>query len=175
MLLRLWLVRHAKSDWEQGVRDFDRGLNARGHRDGPFMAAWLSRQPQGAGWIWSSTANRALTTARYLATGWQLPEDRLVAVDSLYHAPPMQALDVIRETPADVTCAAVVFHNPGITELVNLLAGRGIIDNVPTLGIAEFTTTLSRTDRSWADTHLGSWRLERIVSPKALRAGHDPH
>lgn len=164
-LLRLWLVRHAKSDREQGVPDFDRGLNARGHRDGPYMATWLSRQTRSAEWIWSSTANRALTTAKYLAKGWQVPDERLVAVDALYLAPAVQALEVVRETPADVTAVAVVFHNPGITELVNLLAGRGAIDNLPTLGIAEFTTSLP-----WAETHPGAWRLERIVSPKSLRA-----
>ena len=165
MQRRLWLVRHAKSDWEQGVADFDRGLNARGHRDGPFMADWLAAEPLRAEWIWSSTANRALTTARYLAQGWQLPDTCLTGVDALYHAPAHVALDTLRGTPPDIRHVALVFHNPGITELVNLLAGDDVLDNLPTLGIAEFSCALP-----WADVHDRAFRLERIISPRMLRA-----
>lgn len=161
----MWLVRHAKSDWEQGVADFDRGLNPRGLRDGPFMAEWLNRQSYHAEWIWSSSANRALSTARFVAEGWQLPEECLVAVDTLYHASPHAAFEVLRDTPPSVSQVALVFHNPGITELINLLAGHVAIDNLPTLGIAEFTT-----DLPWAEVHTAAFKLERIVSPKALRA-----
>ncbi len=162
---RLWLVRHAKSDWEEGVPDFERGLNARGHRDGPFMAAWLSSQPHRAEWIWSSTANRALTTSRYLAQGWGVSDAHLIEVDALYHAAPRTAFEVLSETPPDITAVAVVFHNPGITALVNLLAGGEVLDNLPTLGIAEFSSTLP-----WSEVHSGAFKFERIVSPKLLRA-----
>jgi len=162
---RLWLVRHAKSDWVQGVSDFDRGLNARGHRDGPFMARWLARQPHRAEWIWSSSANRALTTARYIAHGWSVDESRLIITDALYHASPDAALEVLRETPEDIRGVAVVFHNPGITDLVNWLAGKPAIDNVPTLGIAEFTA-----DKPWDECQQSNFQLLRIVSPKLLRA-----
>ena len=31
---------------------------------------------------------------------------------------------------------AVVAHNPGLTDCVNLLAGERVIDNLPTLGIS---------------------------------------
>jgi phosphohistidine phosphatase len=62
--MKLWLVRHAKSDWSTpGQSDFDRPLNARGRRDGPRMAAWLAEQPEPATWIWCSDAVRARSTA----------------------------------------------------------------------------------------------------------------
>jgi phosphohistidine phosphatase len=162
---RLWLVRHAKSDWTPGVHDFDRGLNARGHRDGPYMAQWCSRQSNRPEWIWSSTANRALTTARYLAPGWSVDDSRLVLSDALYHASAETALEVLHETPEGVHGAALVFHNPGITDLVNWLAGESVTDNLPTLGIAEFTT-----DQPLAECRSGGFKLQRIVSPRLLRA-----
>ena len=41
---RLYLVRHAKSDWSYaGLADFDRPLNKRGKRDAPRMGKYLKR------------------------------------------------------------------------------------------------------------------------------------
>ena len=39
---QLILLRHAKSGWADGGRDFDRPLSARGERDAPEMAARLA-------------------------------------------------------------------------------------------------------------------------------------
>ncbi|MCP5178431.1 MAG: histidine phosphatase family protein [Pseudomonadales bacterium] len=161
---RLWLIRHAKSDWAQGAKDIDRPLNERGRRDGPFMAEWLHGQPHAATWLWTSTALRARETAAYVARAWELDDKVVVQEPQLYLASPTAALEVIRGTPADATSVAVVFHNPGITDLVNLLAGRQVLDNLPTFGIAEFSTSLP-----WAEVHYSSFELERVVSPKALR------
>jgi len=161
---QLWLIRHAKSDWVHGVPDFQRDLNDRGRNDGPFMAEWLRSQPKPAQWIWSSTAKRALATARFVAAGFALEEGHIIAVDALYHAPPESALDVLRGTPPDITSVAMVFHNPGITDLVNLLAGQQVLDNLPTFGIAQFSTT-----EAWAYAHPPAFTLDRIVTPRGLR------
>jgi phosphohistidine phosphatase len=41
----LILVRHAKSDWSiDGQKDYDRTLNARGHRDAPRMGQILANK-----------------------------------------------------------------------------------------------------------------------------------
>ena len=161
----LWLIRHAKSDWVHGVPDIQRDLNDRGRNDGLLMTKWLKAQPKPAQWIWSSTAKRALATAQFVATGFQLEDEHIIGVDALYLAPPESALDVLKETPADITSVAMVFHNPGITDLVNLLTGQHVLDNLPTFGIAEFTTT-----ESWLSVKPASFTLERIVTPKGLRA-----
>ena len=161
---RLWLIRHAKSDWTDGVPDFERGLNGRGRRDGPVMAQWLRSQPCKAQWIWSSTATRAMATAAFVASGFELDANHVIGIDALYLASPEVAMDVLRGTPADITGVALVFHNPGITTLVNLLAGRPVSDNLPTFGIAEFTTTV---DWKHAGTH--TFRFEQIVTPRGVR------
>ncbi len=85
-------------------------------------------------WIWTSDATRALQTCEFvrdaLADAEVRPDNRL------YGANPETILDVVRETPAEIESVAVVAHNPGITDCVNLLAGERVIDNMPTFGIA---------------------------------------
>ena len=164
--MKLWLIRHAKSAWnEPGLADFDRPLNARGERDGPNMAAWLAGESDPATWIWTSTAMRARATATFVQSGFNLGEDAIVAVDSLYHASPEQILDVVRQTPSEVDSVAIVAHNPGLTWLVNAMGSEAVTDNLPTFGIARFDC---RGD--WATLRAGTARLEILVSPKTLPA-----
>ena len=64
----LWLVRHAKSSWDDPMLvDFDRPLNPRGRRDAPRMGQRLARRHEYPDLMLSSPANRALTTARIIA------------------------------------------------------------------------------------------------------------
>ncbi|MBN9170688.1 MAG: histidine phosphatase family protein [Microbacterium sp.] len=59
-MIRLALVRHAKSDWsDDGIADHDRPLNARGERDAPAMARRLAVTGFAPDVIVSSTATRA--------------------------------------------------------------------------------------------------------------------
>ena len=62
-MIRLVLVRHAKSDWANpSIDDHDRPLNARGLRDAPRMARALAGTGFRPEVILSSTALRARTT-----------------------------------------------------------------------------------------------------------------
>jgi phosphohistidine phosphatase len=161
-LMKLWLIRHAKSDWNSGARsDFERPLNRRGERDGPRMAAWLATQSDPAGWIWTSDAVRARATARFVAQGFGTAAGHVVEEHRLYEASPEQLLAVIRETPAEAAAAAVVGHNPGMTYLVNLLVGNDVTDNLPTLGIVRL-----EVPPPWRDLRFGSGTLEILTSPK---------
>lgn len=164
--MKLWLIRHAKSDWQSGaVTDFHRPLNARGERDGPFMAEWLARQHHPASWIWTSDAVRARSTAEFVAEGFRAADPEVVAEHTLYNAAAQTILDVIRTTPPDVESAAVVAHNPGMTEALNLLAGEVVTDNLPTFGVARL-----QVPEPWAELAFGLGVLELITGPKRLRS-----
>ena len=124
LTVRLWLIRHAKSSWSTSARsDFDRPLNQRGERDGPAMRDWLAGHPHPAEWIWTSDAARAAATAAFVAEAF--PGARLQADHRLYGASPSVLVEVVRTTPPAIATAAIVAHNPGITECVNLLTGGG--------------------------------------------------
>lgn len=165
--MKLWLIRHAKSDWNAVARsDFERPLNRRGERDGPRMAAWLAAQSDPASWIWSSDAVRARATARFVAEGFAGAV--VVAEHRLYDASPEQLLEVIRETPEESPAVAVVAHNPGMTYLVNLLAGREVTANLPTFGVARF-----EVPAPWDELRFGGGILEILCSPKTIE-GKNP-
>jgi phosphohistidine phosphatase len=161
-MLRLILLRHGKSNWD-GPRldDFERPLAPRGLRDVPEMGRRLARRAQPPDLVISSTAVRALTTARAVARELGYSEDRIVEEPGLYHASAATMLSYIRRAPDDAGTVLVVGHNPGITELANMLADFRL-DNMPTSGMlcAEFET------RSWADIDPAHARLAWFDSPK---------
>lgn len=160
----LWLIRHAKSDWHAGAgSDHERPLNERGERDGPRMTRWLAEQDDPASWIWTSDAVRAMATARFVTAGFAAAAPELTADRRLYLAGPEQLLEVIQETPEDVRSAAVVAHNPGLTQLVNLLCGRAVTDNLPTFGVARFSVA-----GPWQALRFGAATLDTLTGPKGL-------
>ena len=165
----LWLIRHAKSSWaDPGQADHARPLNKRGLRDGPRMARWLAQQAQPAQWMWCSDAQRAQETARFVAEGFGLAAAAVALEPSLYHASPNAMLDVLRGTPPHVRSVAVVAHNPGLTYLVNELAQRAVIDNLPTFGVAGFR--LPDAWESWHELRLAAEPIppEILATPKTI-------
>jgi len=162
--MKLWLIRHAKSDWGDPARsDFDRPLNRRGRRDGPRMQSWMAAQEHPATWIWSSRAARARATAEFVAAAFAASSPTIVEDRRLYLAAPETLLDVLRETPAPEFSVALIAHNPGMTQLVNLLAGTAVLDNLPTFGIVRFDV-----QDSWSQLRFGGASLDLIMSPKRL-------
>ena len=62
---KLYLVRHAKSSWENNkLKDIDRPLNKRGKRDAPFMGRLMKENNIKPDLLISSPAERALRTAK---------------------------------------------------------------------------------------------------------------
>ncbi len=166
-----WLIRHAKSAHSipgTDVSDFDRDLNPRGRRDGEQMQRWFAQlaadQPEyRPDWLVTSTAVRAAATSQFVVDGFALGTDQSTSDSSLYHAGPELVLDVLRSTPADATCAALVAHNPGLTWLVNALTdSSAAIDNLPTLGCALFHSDA----QDWTD--ITRARRLLLMTPKTL-------
>ncbi len=162
--MKLWIVRHAKSDWSSAAAtDFERPLNARGQRDAPRMAEWLRGQTDPATWIWTSDAVRARSTTRFVEQGFAAAQPTVIEDHRLYGAAPEEILAVLKETPADQDCAAVVAHNPGLTHLANLLTGTTVTDNLPTFGVVRL-----HLPEPWSTLSFGGGRLDLFTSPKRL-------
>lgn len=161
--MNIWLFRHAKSSWSNNLSDFERPLNARGERDGPRMASWLSTQSEPPQWVWSSDAARALATAEFVCQGFSLQRKHLHRDHELYLASPETMRDVLRATPQEVTSVAMVAHNPGTTYLLNLLTGSEVTDNVPTFGTARLSY-----NGVWSQLSFDSCTLELFSAPKLI-------
>jgi phosphohistidine phosphatase len=133
-MIRLVLVRHAKSDWgNPGLDDHDRPLNDRGIRDAPRMARSLAETGFRPEVILSSTALRARTTAEAFAAEFGVA----VSLDpDLYGAPGRTLLATAAASAA--RRVIVVAHDPGMTDLAEQLSGGGI-GHMPTCAVAAFT------------------------------------
>lgn len=132
-MIRLVLVRHAKSDWgDASLDDHDRPLNDRGLRDAPVMARRLADTGFRPETILSSTALRAATTADIFADVLDAPVDRR---ERLYGAPAELLLGTAAQRGA--ASVMVVAHDPGMSVLAGRLSGEGIA-HMPTCAVATF-------------------------------------
>lgn len=133
---QLLIVRHAKSDWgDFNLKDFDRPLNTRGHRNAPEMVERLIAKSIIPDAIVSSPALRAITTAKYFAAGWKLEAAQLTTNSLIYEASTKTLLDVVNGFDDKLDTIALFGHNPGLTDLVNYLTGE-YIANMPTCSVA---------------------------------------
>ena len=131
---RITLLRHAKSSWDSpGIDDFDRPLNARGEHDAPDMGRRLKARGARPSLILSSTANRAITTARTIAHEIGYPIEFIQPEQELYLAWPDKILNILIRGGAQFNDVMIVGHNPGLTELANNISNAHI-DNLPTCG-----------------------------------------
>ena len=142
----LYLVRHAKSSWDDpSLADHDRPLNERGQRDVVTMGQRLVQRGVKPDVLLSSTATRALTTAEHLGKAMGIKRKEIVVIDRLYEAAPDVLLSVIQELGDKPKRVMLVAHNPGLAELVHKLASE--ITDMPTCAIAEFAFAMT----SWSD------------------------
>lgn len=170
-MLILCLLRHAKSSWEDAsIQDFDRPLAARGKDAAPRMGAYMAEHGIAPQLILCSTAMRARQTLALVLP--KLPNDPSVDFeDALYLASPSTLLARIRKVEANVTCAMIVGHDPGMHGLAIELSGRGDSENLhrlankfPTAGLAVISFRTSQ----WSQLKPKAGRLERFMFPRLL-------
>lgn len=159
---RLTLTRHAKSSWkEPELADFDRPLSKRGKQDAPRMGERLAARDQPPELLVSSPAKRAKKTARLIARELRLPEERLLFRMEIYAAELDVLLEVVRGLDDRWQHVLLIGHNPGLSELGNLLADRGIED-IPTCG----ALCLEFAVENWKSIAAGSGTLVFYDYPK---------
>lgn len=160
---RLLLLRHAKSSWDNDrLSDHERPLNERGVKDAPKMGKVLKREGLTPDVIVSSSAARAAATAELVALATDF-EGSLSYTDRLYLAPPSVYLALARELSDSITCALLVGHNPGIEDLVRVLAGHD--ERMPTAALAHFELPIE----SWSELGTDTQAVLRAVwRPKEL-------
>lgn len=152
----LTLVRHAKSSWKNStLDDHERPLNKRGEQDAPMMGARLAKRNYRPDLIMSSSAVRALETARIISKKLGYRRQDIVVEERLYGASVRDLLAVIGKVDDSVNRVMLFGHNPGLTELANRLSSRQI-DNLPTCGVVQLE----------CDTH--SWALVGDVTVREV-------
>jgi phosphohistidine phosphatase len=149
---QLILIRHAKSSWQDPLlADQDRPLSSRGVDDAKLMARQHYRMLAQLQHFYCSTALRAKETFNLMQQSLCLDSTPISYHQSLYVFNADAVLNFCQQLPANVLRAAVIGHNPALTELINQLCEKQI-SNLPTAGIAQ----LNVNGLSWQDLDKGA-------------------
>ena len=170
--MRLWLLRHAKSSWDDpDMEDVDRPLAPRGKRAADRIRDYLDAERIRPELVLCSSALRTRETLGRVLPGLG-PEMTVRIEPSLYSFEADQLLDRLREVPGDVGSVMLIGHNPAMQELGSVLAAEGdrldeLRKGFPTAALAELDVPVG----SWEELKPGSGRLERFVLPRELASG----
>jgi phosphohistidine phosphatase len=166
---RLYLLRHAKSSWDDDtLRDRDRPLAPRGRRATKRIARWARKHDVRPQLVVSSSAVRARETLQGVLPGLGQPEVWFEV--ALYAASAETLLGRVRALPDEAEQAMFVGHNPGLGDLLLLLAGPGDLrkraeTKLPTGALATLEADVER----WADLEPGGARVVSLVVPRQLK------
>jgi phosphohistidine phosphatase len=162
---RIWVMRHAKSDWSDGsLADFDRPLNKRGRADAPRMGRWIASHGGPPDRLAASPARRARDTAEQVAKTAGYPPRTIEWRADFYPGETAAYLRYLRSLPEEIGHILLVGHNPSLESLVALLAGGGAAVRLPTAALALLRAEVGR----WMDIQPGQVELEGLISPKML-------
>jgi phosphohistidine phosphatase len=166
---RLFLLRHAKSSWDDpGVEDHERPLAPRGRRAVKVLGEHLRENDIRPVQVLCSTSRRTRETLEGVAPGGEA----LIEAE-LYQADPQQLLERLQRVSDDVESVMVIGHNPTLQIMALRLSGPAangdgshraqISQKFPTGALA----TLSFECR-WSELEPGCARLVDYIKPKAI-------
>lgn len=167
---RLMLLRHAKSDWPDGVDDHERPLARRGQFASPRVGKYMAEEGLLPDLAVVSTARRAQET-------WELArpafDESIVQHNErrIYEATARSILDVINEADSRTHALLLVGHNPGLQKLALKLIGTARKSDLarlqrkfPTAGLVVIDFDVER----WSQVSMARGHLERFETPKSV-------
>ncbi|MFK5981898.1 MAG: histidine phosphatase family protein [Flavobacteriaceae bacterium] len=159
----LYLLRHAKSSWEEQVDDHKRSLNERGKNDAILVSNYVKdiiNKPQK---IVSSDANRAKTTAKYFKEALDILDTDFILNPNLYDFGGKSVMEVIKGLDNTLDSVMIVGHNHALTSIANML-GDTDINNIATCGFVEIKFNVD----TWKFSNYG--HTERVIFPRDLKS-----
>src|SRR5690606_1498019 len=118
----LYIIRHAKAELPTfGKDDFDRDLLSTGIGRAELIAQKLKTQLPAADektLVISSTANRAMQTAKIFCGILGYPEERIVWEPKVYEAHYLFLMKRLNDIPSSYDRILLFGHNPGVSDLV---------------------------------------------------------
>ncbi|HEX6956514.1 MAG TPA: histidine phosphatase family protein [Ferrovibrio sp.] len=177
-MLLLWLLRHAKSAWDDPERDdFSRPLSPHGKRACRLLARHIAERGLRPDLVLCSPAVRARQTWEGVAKGLAGDDRRPMAEirfePSLYMAAPPTLLALVRAVPAICRKVMLIGHNPGLEDFARQLTGSADRDTLlrlaskyPTGALAELTFPVE----SWSQIGPGGGFLASLTAPREIES-----
>jgi phosphohistidine phosphatase len=166
---RLWLLRHAKSSWDDpAMPDQDRPLSDRGRRAAAALAEHCRDADVRPDLVLCSSAVRARETLAGVLPGLGTAL-RVSIEDALYTFEARDVLERLRSLPDDAGAVLLIGHNPAIGTLAGRLAAAGdalerLTTKYPTAALA----TLDLDVEAWSEVAAGCGYLDAFVTPADL-------
>jgi phosphohistidine phosphatase len=170
-MMRLTLLRHAKSSWDEpNLDDHNRPLNDRGWKAARRMGRELKNRGMHFDFVLASTAARVRETIDGLAEKYDF--NAPVRFESrVYMADAETLLALVRKLPADVESPLIVGHNPGLERLAVEISHddrqglrHRVSEKFPTAALAAIELPAS----SWAEVQPGSGEIVELILPREL-------
>ncbi len=161
----LYLLRHAKSSWEDPrLPDHDRPLAPRGRRAARRLGDHLRGTAAGEpALVLCSSAARARETLELLDL--RAP----VSVEpELYGASSQRLLERLRRVPAALPSLLLVGHNPGIEELALLVAAEGPLRTAVATKFPTGALATLAFEGGWDGLRRGGGEIAAFVRPRDL-------
>lgn len=160
MAKTLYLMRHAKSSWDDpSMSDFERPLNDRGRRAAPFMGSLIVERSMVPAIIICSPAKRAVETARLVIAAFGSGAD-VIFDDRIYEASPHRLLKVVHDIFDKYASAMIVGHNPGTEGFIRFLTGSLV--PMPTAALAVIDLNI----KDWFDADIECGELRTVIRPR---------
>ena len=167
----LYLLRHAKSSWEDpSIEDFDRPLASRGRQAGETMAGYMRLADVRPDLVLCSSSLRTRQTLKRILPAFAA-DVPVEYEDALYHDGAGELMTRLRRVPDCFTSVLMIGHNPALQALAVRLAGDGDPDararletKFPTAGLV---TLVLRRER-WQDLGPDACELHSFVVPREL-------
>jgi phosphohistidine phosphatase len=161
-MLTLYLLRHAKSSWDDASQqDFERPLNNRGRKACAVIGEVIEEKGIDFDLVLVSTALRTRQTIELVKERAKLRGD--VRYDErIYEATVSQLLEVISQVDNDRKSVLLVGHNPGLEGLLTLLTGEDV--RLTTANLAKIKIKATK----WSANLANKGTLDWIVRPKEV-------
>jgi phosphohistidine phosphatase len=173
-MLTLSLLRHAKSSWKNPtLPDRERPLASRGVADAPVMGRAMAERGIDPELVLCSSARRTVDTLDLVLPELKV-EPKVLYKDALYHASPVEMLQMLREIQPGANRVMIVGHNPELQAFALDLIGSGpkqlrdkLREKYPTAGLA----VINFTAGLWSSVDVNSGSLKLFLVPRELRSG----
>ena len=176
--MRLFLLRHAKSDWSKDADDHGRPLSPRGRKAAPEIGRYMRSKDYLPELVLCSTAQRTRETLDLVLAAWRKKKPAVRYEAALYLADWPVLLANLKKAPARASPLLVVGHNPGMEQLAIALAlqPKSVAERARVQRLAQKfpTAALAVLDfeiDSWRNLKPGSGQVIDYVRPKDLARG----
>jgi phosphohistidine phosphatase len=166
-MLRLMLLRHAKSAWDTGAPDHERPLNLRGKAAAPLMGRHMADHALVPDRVLCSTARRTRDTFAGLLPFFPTDFEALF-LRAVYEAEDTY-LPLLIGYGGETRSLLLIGHNPAIQATALGLVGSGnpaltaaMAEKFPTTGLA----VIDVDAKAWRDVRPGTGRIVAFFRPR---------